>query len=721
MKVTEKISGTNAQTNAWVELIDYNQDDPQDIVGYLPDEPEHSTESTAEADDNPETEEQRQQEQEIFNSFIESLPEGAQPESMAYTPDGYKLFMEHLSGLESSHKYPEKLLLSTLLNYSDQYLDSGSVMPEDDFFLDESLYEEGGELANLPPNQAKIVERIIEHRLEHLPSEIERKLQEALNRMDEPEKPYGFGETPPPSPQSTIMTTVRNIADYRKFAKDPHQFDGVDQFLHEKCLPKLLEANESQTKNRNSMEAIMVMAKYAPETLEGTQSQIIDAAKFINAHFDELRDYDSRYYMTERLANYTYNNPDNETIVDANGNLTDAFQKRVFLDPGVLMNYTLNGTYEDHGYNQRMINITESILSPSQITALRTVSESGFGKASETQSLNIVYGAYGNCETDEDRDRITTSIRALAEKDEHGVPLKIVADIIRRHPEIDFSTTDPESEIETSEAIFAIRSVANSVHENPDRRSTTSLLDRCRLLKRINISNPDTRTKLNQKLVDFVSSKENIDETTVNETIEISRAFERFTNQFTNSNSLEIRRISDEITSELIDSGFIQNEDGSMGLSLDGLHEKADHIEDVFLHNNLPMLAKKLLVFQTLHPPENFDKDFKEKPHLSPTILEADNRGPEGEYGIILRDLIHCSVESNSLELRKYLESLRDGQTVIDRIENGESSFENLSEDEQKLAQSFVLKVITAYNENQPDQNRRLKNPTQLRQITFAT
>ena len=153
------------------------------------------------------------------------------------------------------------------------------------------------------------------------------------------------------------------------------------------------------------------------------------------------------------------------------------------------MNYTLNGTYEDHGYNQRMINITESILLPSQITALRTVSESGFGKASEAQSLDIVYGAYGNCETDEDRDRITTSIRALAEKDEHGVPLKIVADIIRRHPEIDFSTTDPESEIETSEAIFAIRSVANSVRENPDRRSTTSLLDRCRLLKRINISN----------------------------------------------------------------------------------------------------------------------------------------------------------------------------------------------------------------------------------------
>lgn len=164
------------------------------------------------------------------------------------------------------------------------------------------------------------------------------------------------------------------------------------------------------------------------------------------------------------------------------------------------------------------------------------------------------------------------------------------------------------------------------------------------------------------------------------------------------SNSLDLRRISTELIDELIrtcSEGY--NENGAYSIDTSVAYEKLQKIEDIFLRNNLPLAAKRFLIFATLHPKEMFEHDFLTD-RLSPTLKVTKNDGPFGRYSIALRDLIKNSLESNDPDLRKYLENMRDGQSIINAIKSGQISFEELSESQQREAQSFIRHVATIYN-----------------------
>ncbi|MCR4753090.1 MAG: hypothetical protein K5837_01570, partial [Candidatus Saccharibacteria bacterium] len=164
------------------------------------------------------------------------------------------------------------------------------------------------------------------------------------------------------------------------------------------------------------------------------------------------------------------------------------------------------------------------------------------------------------------------------------------------------------------------------------------------------------------------------------------------------SNSLDLRRVSKELVDQLIKSCTTKNgESGEYSLDTATAHERLEQIEDVFLRNNLPLAAKYFLIFTKLHPKDKFEKDFV-RPKLSPTLLEADNNGPFGRYGLMLRDIVKNSIESNDLDFRRYLENMRDSQKIIDRIRSGEVSFDQLSEDEQRETRAFISHVATIYN-----------------------
>ncbi len=164
------------------------------------------------------------------------------------------------------------------------------------------------------------------------------------------------------------------------------------------------------------------------------------------------------------------------------------------------------------------------------------------------------------------------------------------------------------------------------------------------------------------------------------------------------SNSLDIRRISTELIDELIHTcSDGHGEEESYSIDTSAAYEKLQKIEDIFLRNNLPLAAKRFLIFATLHPKEMFEHDFLTD-RLSPTLKVTKNNGPFGRYSIALRDLIKNSLESNDPDLRKYLENMRDGQSIINAIKSGQISFEELSESQQREAQSFIRHVATIYN-----------------------
>ena len=737
-EVSSQGDSSPSAENAWSELVDYDPDAPstdateeQTSDGKVDTNVDINVPDSNVETSSPESETNRIN-QEIFNGFMETIPEDEATDEFIYSEEGYSKFFDYVANMDSD-KYSDRQMLSAIFQFSEQYMDAGGKIPhEDGFFVDEALYEGDDALFNnLTPKESAILDRIVEQRVESFKDEAEQRIRSALVEMAGPVTISDKNSLPP---QYKISETIRDLDSYKQHSKDPHYYDAIETLIHDECLPTLLQSRNVDYENKYNMDTLITMINFLPQCLEGEESQIIDVADFIKNKTDR-NDYSARSFLADRLTQYAYDNPDNKTIVDKDGNLTDAFQDMLFHDLKILGHYALNGTYEDGGYQQSMIDQAEKYLSKSQAEALKTMAAIGLGESWRSDGAKKVLEAYDSCETDEDMDRVTRSLDALGkakidwkplnhpypysnEGEEYNIPTKIIADMVNRHPEIDFSNADIESQVKISEAI----SVVEDIIEKGDKADGRDL-SKSKLFRDIDINDYDVSSRFRQKVVDYIANQKEADEKTVNEVVEFGQTFSDISRQFSTSNSLELRRISDSLADELVDSCITHTEDGVAVLNFDGLTERAERVENIFLHNNLPLLAKKFLVFRTLHPPEKFDKDFKARngSTLSPTLMEAEGQGLSDKYGIILRDLVKSAVESNDLELRKYLESQRDGQAVIDRINSGEASFDELSDDEQKLARTFVLHTVTAYNENQPDPKMQIVVPDTITQDLIQT
>ena len=229
--------------------------------------------------------------------------------------------------------------------------------------------------------------------------------------------------------------------------------------------------------------------------------------------------------------------------------------------------------------------------------------------------------------------------------------------------------------------------------ENFDDVVDTAIKNYYRINERMSkIPNEETRKRVIDRVFDLdIVALAEVNDEEIDDIIDMVERVE-------SSNSLDLRRISKELVDQLINSCTTKNdENGEYSLDTATAHERLEQIEDVFLRNNLPLAAKYFLIFAKLHPKDKFEKDFV-RPRLSPTLLEADNNGPFGRYGLMLRDIVKNSIESNDLDFRKYLENMRDSQKIIDRIRSGEVNFDQLSEDEQRETRAFISHVATIYN-----------------------
>ena len=126
------------------------------------------------------------------------------------------------------------------------------------------------------------------------------------------------------------------------------------------------------------------------------------------------------------------------------------------------------------------------------------------------------------------------------------------------------------------------------------------------------------------------------------------------------------------------------------GVLLDGdlakAPEKLAQIEQIFLHNHLPYVGKVYLVFQTMHPSLDLETNFEYAGHfgsdsrISPVLQQATGDLKSGKLDqmlnsrdvIILSDLLRASFSSNNRSIREYLDTLKNGQALLDQLSSGE-------------------------------------------------
>ena len=187
------------------------------------------------------------------------------------------------------------------------------------------------------------------------------------------------------------------------------------------------------------------------------------------------------------------------------------------------------------------------------------------------------------------------------------------------------------------------------------------------------------------------------------------------TARLANSNASELADRSEAFTRELLK------------LDTDKIPEALDKIEDVYIHNHLPYVGKNYLVFRTMHPSPNLEDDFNFSPlgygrpnTISPVLQQATGDLRSGKLdqmlnsrdAIIVSDLLRASLGSNNRSIREYLDTLKNGQALLDQLSSGELDWSTFNQptslmDKDTKANydtlsTFAWHLATIYNSTLP-------------------
>ena len=182
------------------------------------------------------------------------------------------------------------------------------------------------------------------------------------------------------------------------------------------------------------------------------------------------------------------------------------------------------------------------------------------------------------------------------------------------------------------------------------------------------------------------------------------------------SNASELAERSEAFASELLK------------LDTDKIPEALDRVEDIFIHNHLPYVGKNYLVFRTMHPSDNLEKDFDfglihsdgRLNTISPVLQQATGDIRSGKLdqmlnsrdAIIISDLLRASLGSNNRSIREYLDTLKNGQALLDQLSSGELDWDTfiqptkLMDKDTKASydtlSTFAWHLATIYNSTLP-------------------
>lgn len=149
-----------------------------------------------------------------------------------------------------------------------------------------------------------------------------------------------------------------------------------------------------------------------------------------------------------------------------------------------------------------------------------------------------------------------------------------------------------------------------------------------------------------------------------------------------NSNAPELKAFGGEILYQILKNG----NDYDYKKSLDG-------IEEIFTKNNLPVAAKKFLIFKILNP--NLDEYFVDDEFASPTLVSANSNE---RFNIIFNDIMRITLGSNNVSMTKYLENIYYGNRIYEKIIEKKISVENLPIKEKEILEEFLMHLCTIYN-----------------------
>ena len=166
------------------------------------------------------------------------------------------------------------------------------------------------------------------------------------------------------------------------------------------------------------------------------------------------------------------------------------------------------------------------------------------------------------------------------------------------------------------------------------------------------------------------------------------------------SNSAELRRIKNEVAMQILEK------------APEEYNDTLKRIEDIYLTSNVPNAAKRFMVFRELHP--NYLGEDSRKKDASigniPSLKEAS--GQERSH-IIFSDLLRCALESNSRNLRDYLNVIERGNILYEKIINEKVKIENFNKADTEILYKYRDILNTLYNES--SYGRRAKEKRKIK------
>ena len=165
------------------------------------------------------------------------------------------------------------------------------------------------------------------------------------------------------------------------------------------------------------------------------------------------------------------------------------------------------------------------------------------------------------------------------------------------------------------------------------------------------------------------------------------------------SNSLELQKITNELIDSLIEFG------------IDEAFEKLNYIEDIFIKNNLPYVAKAYKVYEVLHS-NNHSYNYCRSRNLNTM------KSRRSKDIIIFSDLFRCAAASNNKSLISYINNIEKGNIILQSIISGKLKIEDLNRPEFKkdkeAYEEYLMCLNTLYNNTKEGNEKPRKNKNNI-------
>lgn len=193
----------------------------------------------------------------------------------------------------------------------------------------------------------------------------------------------------------------------------------------------------------------------------------------------------------------------------------------------------------------------------------------------------------------------------------------------------------------------------------------------------------ETVLKFNNETIEALI---NVDESKQKDAIKILDRLSR-------SNSAELRRIKEQMALQILEK------------EPETYEKTLNAIENIYLTSNIPDVGKLYLVFKELHP-NLLGEDTKMQDASVGNIPSLKEATTSEKKNMIFTRLLMSTVESNSRNLRDYIETIEQGNEIFKKIRNGEVKAQNLAKNERETITKYNEILNFVYNQSNKEEKR---------------